>query len=132
MTNNTVTLGKCVAYLSFAIDSNRDMSGMLPDCRDSQEMYDTVKSIYDDLIAMKKKHERTPIPAVRCSSTPFLKENARFFVAHSLVEPRQKTVENQDLIKHLNNCYFCFQIYSQFYKDFYQAKMEIKQKLGGT
>ncbi|MBN1482558.1 hypothetical protein EH223_10970 [candidate division KSB1 bacterium] len=57
-------------------------------------------------------------------------ENDRFFITHLLIEPLHKT-DYRLLIKHLNDCYACFQIYSQFFKDYHQTCLEINQRMGG-
>ena len=69
-------------------------------------------------------------PSTSCSTKEsMLLNNDRFFISHTLIEPSQKNVKHDRLVKHLNNCFSCFQVYSQFYKDYFQAHQEIRRTL---
>jgi hypothetical protein len=124
---NAVTLGKGVALVSFVFETEFDVSNLTE--QTDVDMYHYVKEIYDDL----KKNGATDLlvfPSTSCSAKEsILMNNDRFFIGHTLIEPFQKNVKHDRLVKHLNNCYACFQVYSQFYKDYFQADQEIRRTL---
>lgn len=126
MTNN-VTLGKGVALTSFIFETEYDISTLSNQV--NLDMFYYVKEIYEDLKQNGAK-ELLVVPSTSCSTTEsILQNNDRFFIGHTLIEPFQKKLNHDRLIKHLNNCYKCFEIYSQFYKDYYQAYQEIRRTL---
>lgn len=118
-----VTLGKGVALASLVFKNMCDISQITNQA--DLDMFYYVKEIYDDL-KKSGNDEQLVLPITSCSSNEsVLDENDRFFVGHTLIEQDPKNIRHDRLMKHLNNCYECFQVYSQFYKDYYQAYQEI-------
>ncbi len=119
-----VTLGKGVALVSLVLKNVYDVSQITN--QDDLDMFHYVKELYDDL-KQNGNDELLVLPITSCSTKEsILEDNDRFFVDHTLIEPLQKNIRHDRLVKHLNNCYECFQIYSQFYKDYNQAYQEIR------
>jgi len=128
VTLSTVTLGKGVALVLFVIEKDYDISKIVDPIQ--LDMFNYVKEVYDDLIKSAVPIQ-LEIPTTSCSSREsILNNNDRFFIEHTLVAQHQDSKTHDQLTKHLNNCYSCFQLYSQFYKDFYQADQEIRQTFG--
>lgn len=56
-----------------------------------------------------------PVPPCRFAK-PFLDNNIDYFLALFLIAPPQKQCEN--LLRHLNNCFFCARIFAEFLQDY--------------
>ncbi len=123
---NAVTLGKGVALASLVFEMEFDISKL--SSKTDLDMYHYVKEIYDDL-RENGGTDLLAIPSTSCSNIAILHDNDRFFIGHTLIKPSRHNAEHDRLVKHLNNCFSCFQVYSQFYKDYYQAQKEIRQML---
>lgn len=127
MTPYTAALGKGVAIASLVFENGYDIS-LLTDKTDEDIFY-YVQEIYRDLKQNGVK-DLLVIPSTSCSSKEsVLLHNDRFFIGHTLINPALSKKKHDKLIKHLNDCFACFEIYSQFYKDYYLAYQEIRQTL---
>ncbi len=61
------------------------------------------------------------LPSGECNSTrPFLRENVDFFVKYLFFnEHKRLNREMNDVIAHLNNCYWCFKEYAHIIKAYF-------------
>lgn len=128
MSINSFTLGKSIAYLSYVIKSKQDTKSLIgPDNAMQLQNLIHVHACMQD----NAGEARLSIPDHSCAAQePFLLGNERFFIAHLLFDSLNKT-DHHHLIKHLNDCHACFQIYCQFFKDYCQACQEISHSKGG-
>ena len=77
-----------------------------------------------DTVVNKIKDEKKisfNIPTGECNSThPFLRENIDFFVKYLFFNDRKiLNREMNDVIAHLNNCYWCFKEYAHIIKTYF-------------
>jgi hypothetical protein len=92
--------------------------------------YQYIKDIYQRL--RQSKSDRTgvyDIPDTACKDRVFLEGNDLFFVWHILIEKNHDRVDCDPLFRHLNDCFSCFQIYSQFLKGYYQGRQDINERI---
>jgi hypothetical protein len=68
----------------------------------------------------------TSLPDGGCtSSTPFLENNDDYFIV--LFSNTKNDQACINLYNHLNNCYHCFEIFSQVLRDYYHNKPQSEQ-----
>lgn len=67
------------------------------------------------------------IPQHAClSDKPFLKDNKDFFISYLLLGPADEYEEiHQDLLKHLNDCYWCFETFTQVLRDYFHSSRNL-------
>ena len=120
MPKKILTPGRSIAYLSFAVRSNRTLVDRLSaaEAERIEQMSDLYHYLNQDGVG------RIDIPTNRCAEACFLDSNDAFFIRHLLIDS-PKSANDARLIKHLNDCHECFQIYSQFFKDYALACEEI-------
>lgn len=73
------------------------------------------------------------LPNLACTQENcFLKDNVDFYISYLFLYknsmPDQKQTDR--LLKHLNNCYWCFLDYSQVIKRYFHQVEELKHELG--
>jgi hypothetical protein len=69
------------------------------------------------------------IPGQACSmGQPFLQQNEDFFIA--LFSDTRHDEACIKLYKHLNDCYWCFEIFSQFLCDYYRYGEVLQENYG--
>ncbi|MBN1559747.1 hypothetical protein JW998_05825 [candidate division KSB1 bacterium] len=120
MAKTSFTSGKYIAYLSFALQSQRAIVDKLPPSE--RERFEQVHDLY--LYLSRDGAEPLEIPPDRCAEASFLEGNEAFFIRHLLIDGA-KNASHEPLVRHLNDCYGCFQIYSQFFKEYSLAYQEI-------
>ena len=121
MRKKTFTSGRYIAYLSFALESRQTIVDKLP--QSEAERFEQVYDLYRYLSQDGAEHP-LEIPQDRCAAACFLDGNEAFFIRHMLIDSTKNT-NHDPLIRHLNDCHECFQIYSQFFKDYSLAYQEI-------
>jgi len=113
-------LGTTLALLKKHIDHNIEInweSEQGTHVKELQEFYFTLKNQINDL--------HYNVPKYQCPSTAtFLKDNTDFFIKYLILNDQssQLTEEVQHVIKHINDCYWCFLEYSKIMKQ-YTTKM---------
>ena len=127
MPSKKFTPGKYIAYLSFVLESNHTLGDKLSPT--DVERVGQINDLYHYL-SHKDVENAVEIPDGRCPETLFLDGNDAFFITHLLIESPQET-NYELLISHLNSCFGCFQIYSQFFKDYSAASEEIRRLFTG-
>jgi hypothetical protein len=68
----------------------------------------------------------TKIPAQSClHNHPFLENNDDFFIAFFTSSKQENACIN--LFKHLNDCFHCFEIFSQVLRDYYHSNEQLRE-----
>ena len=120
-----MTFGKVLAVLKFMKEQGVECHSVLSDDSDIERVM-TYHNLYTHLL---QKRIAMEIPVSRCKvSQPFLQNADDFFITHLVLEPNGHREYYSSLIKHLNDCYACFEIYSQVFKDYYHALQWLNHK----
>ncbi|MFQ5708741.1 MAG: hypothetical protein ACE5HO_14895 [bacterium] len=121
MNKQKLTLGRALAILK-----NNGSPEAVQSTISSQEakLFQSLRDRRESLLAAPEEVERVlqSIPPHCCrEEQPRLHENTDFFVAYVLIEPRNGRNDNHylRLMKHLNDCYRCFEEYSAILRDYY-------------
>jgi hypothetical protein len=74
-----------------------------------------------------KKSILENIPQHAClSDKPFLNDNKDFFISFLLLGPDDDNEEiHKDLLKHLNDCHWCFEIFTQVLRDYFHSSRNL-------
>ncbi len=130
MDNEALTFGEALALVEAKISRHVDISPCLSTAEDKEKI-DDMLLLYE---RTKEKYQMDSIPSGCCvSAHPFLHENDAFFISHLLLDnPLPENDEIKPFIKHLNDCYWCFRIYSKVFRDYYWKLQKIDNRLGGT
>ncbi|MBN1465034.1 hypothetical protein JXA02_04685 [candidate division KSB1 bacterium] len=123
MPKKIITPGRSIAYLSYAVRSNCALVDKLSAAE--AERFEQMSDLYHYL---NQDDADSPIeaPADRCGEICFLDGNDAFFIRHLLIASPGRANDAR-FIRHLNDCHECFQIYSQFFKDYALACEEIER-----
>jgi hypothetical protein len=119
-----VTLGKLLAYM----DVEKRNKTLTPEMELPEHLERSLKDLrerFTTLISQEqKKKEFIKIPQHSCdSSAPFLANNEDFFLMMILLYNREEEINGSTdkFIKHLNECYWCFEIYQQVMRDYFHT-----------
>ena len=124
MNNSEITLGQALAYLQ-AMDRNE-----LP--KASKSLSESAKKYINDLDRFRNdlhneeliKDIFADIPEHTCQAdNSYLSNNLKFFIALLIIQSEQHSCER--LIKHLNSCYNCFDVFCQVFRDYFHTSNEI-------
>jgi len=124
-----LTFGEALALVEAKMRRTVDISPRVSTAAD-EKMIDNMLMLYEK----NKNHDQVDsIPTGCCVSTrPFLQENNAFFISHLLLDnPLPEHDEIKPFIKHLNDCYWCFQIYSKVFRDYYWERQKIDNRIEG-
>ena len=127
---NAIKLGEAIAYLEY-----KGMIGFLETTEKPRtKALNTLKHMMDTYQRLKSEDENKffkGLPGQSCnSSKAYLENNDEFFIYYILLFDRLESKKNliTRIITHLNDCFWCFEIYSQVMQDYYNTS----QKLLGT
>ena len=130
MESKALTFGEALALVEAKVKRHIDISTRVGTAADDE--------IIHDMLVLYEKAKEQPkidsIPTGCClSASPFLKENGAFFISHILLDnPLPEQNKDKPFIKHLNDCFWCFQIYSTVFRDYYWQRQKIDNRFGGT
>ena len=126
----TLTFGKALALVEAKVKRQFDITLRINTPAD--------KTTIENMLVLYKKSKNqsqvVSIPTACCLSTsPFLQENDAFFISHLLLNNPlpEHDKKNKPFIKHLNDCYWCFQIYSKVFRDYFWERQKIDFQFGG-
>ena len=122
MTELKPTLGWALAHLPTG--TNGISTNFAPDQRNYLvQMVDRLKMLSSD---GQRTSILDSIPERGCTSTkPFLEHNDDYFIL--LFSNNRHDQACISLYNHLNNCYHCFEIFSQVLRDYYHHKPQTEQ-----
>ena len=116
--DNGMTLGSAIAFLS--------LEGLSDDSVLTQSEKDYLKALkeryaqLDDGRGIEKIYQN--IPRHSCISTEcFLDDNTDFFISYVLLSEKQNNNDRKlsSLFKHLNDCFGCFEVYTEVMRNYY-------------
>ena len=121
--SNELKLGQALAYLHTEMASEEVHDKPL---FFHHEAY--VRNLYQNLTSLKK-HDNISgifesIPRSCCSpSKPFLSNNEDFFLAYTFLMSRPENMKkySSNIMRHLNSCIWCFDIFCQVMQDYYHT-----------
>lgn len=120
--NNTTNLGSALALLK-ADNNNIPALNGRPANKNVTDLRMRFIALHS---AGKEARLFNNIPEGMCyGGKPFLAENTDFFLALFLNESEHAACSK--LIKHLNDCYACFEIFTAIVRDYYRKYQEIQK-----
>jgi hypothetical protein len=127
MNNTELSFGQALAYLK-VIDCNEELTseGLLPEsARDYIKELCRCKNELNDDGLIKKLF--TKIPECTCQSEhPYLHDNKEFFIALLIIKSGHYCCEQ--LTRHLNNCFNCFDVFCQVLRDYFHTSNDLIMK----
>lgn len=123
-----MSIGQVLAVILYEIQ-NKNINHLKLNEEDKEFFY-KIKNRYHELNNQPGMPEKiiNTVPRAGCSADkPFLKNNTEFFIAYIILsDNNQKNLNTTPhLIQHLNDCYWCFESYNNFIRDFYYATQKI-------
>ena len=121
MPGKDMTLGCLLACLEQKIEKDLNVEQMLGNELHLKE-FNYLQSCYEQFDTSGLNFD-AKIPSQPCMQEKhFLKENRDFFVHHFFFYEKDKNHMHtrKKLMKHLNNCYWCFCEYSDIFKDYFR------------
>ena len=124
MNKPDISLGQALAYLQ-AMNDNK-----LP--RASKSLSESAKKYINDLDRFRNNlHNKelikdifAEIPEHTCQADKsYLSNNLEFFIALLVIQTEHHSCER--LIKHLNSCYNCFDVFCQVFRDYFHTSNDI-------
>jgi hypothetical protein len=124
MNESEISLGQALAYLQ-AMNSNESHKA-------SKSLSDSAKKYINDLNRFRSdphneeliKDIFSKIPEHTCrSDKSYLSNNFQFFIALLVIQSEHYSCER--LIKHLNSCYSCFDVFCQVFRDYFHTSNNI-------
>jgi hypothetical protein len=124
MNSSDITLGQALAYLH-AMDKNELLKA-------SKSLSESAKKYINDLDRFRNDpHSKelikdifAEIPEYTChSDKSYLNNNFKFFIALLIIQSEHHSCER--LIKHLNSCYNCFDVFCQVFRDYFHTSNDI-------
>jgi len=115
-----LSLGCMIACLEQKITYDRDIEEYLHH-ESNIKTFNFLQTLHEQFDSTQSAVSLT-IPKGSCTQeNHFLKDNSRFFVHHFFFYKDGKTHKKlkQKIMKHLNNCYWCFCEYSSFFRDYF-------------
>ena len=97
---------------------------------EDKKKFNTIKDRFFDLKNKPDEMDKiiSTVPQKCCPpGAPFLKNNTDFFIAFIILSENNKNdiKSTPQLIKHLNDCYWCFENYNNFIRDFYYTSQKL-------
>ncbi|HPG40846.1 MAG TPA: hypothetical protein PLP19_18530 [bacterium] len=129
MQHNSCSIGRVLAHINFD-DRNNGSSGIAGSYSGEPEFHN-IKSRYIQLNStpdLPLEIIRT-IPQRCCfSDDAFLDKNADFFIAYYILSETGKIniATEGRLVKHLNDCYWCFITFNQFIRDYHLTLLQLQ------
>lgn len=119
-------LGFALAYVGNVVDINGDASKDLTD--DGKQLIARVHNRYLHIAESPHGELFKNIPSSSCSGkSPFLLDNVDFYVAFLLVGIDEDNNEyHAKIVKHLNDCFWCFELFTDVLRDFFHASQKFK------
>jgi len=98
---------------------------------EDKEYFQQIKDRYVELTNNPVESAKiiNTVPLKGCpAGKPFLENNTDFFIAYIILsENNNKNLNTTpQLIRHLNDCYWCFKDYNNFIKDYYYTSQRYK------
>ena len=119
-TNNSV-LGKSLAVLKFPPNNSKNIKKSEPLFTESKTL-NQLQERFKELL--KNGSPSITIPSQPClTEAPYLAGNIDFFLTFYLTAP--KNGHCAKIIGHLNNCYLCFNIFTDVARAYYRQYSEI-------
>lgn len=131
MFHDPLSLGVAVALVQAKIKDNIDFLSFT----DNPSNITILENLLVQSKTEKAREMLTSFPNRICRADhPHLQKHDASLASHIIAE---NSLPDQDehkgnLIKHLNDCYWCFKHYSQTIKDYHWARQEIKVMIGGN
>jgi len=129
MKNNSYSIGRVLALINF--DDRNNGSIGIAGINPGEPIFHSIRSRYIELSsepALALKIIQT-VPPRRCfSENVFLDENTDFFIAYYLLSETGKIniATEGRLVKHLNDCYWCFIAFNQFIRDYHLTLLQLQ------
>ncbi len=118
MDNQYVKLGKTLAHLRL-VDEFADDTNFIQKFEDKEELTNFRNRIKNLTSSPERNLIINKLDYNECSfEAPFLKDNSDLFLLLLFQKEIPELCTN--LGKHLNDCYHCFQIFSQVMQDYYK------------
>ena len=127
MNESTLSFGQALAYLK-AIDSDQEQTSI-------KSLPESARNYIHELTGCKSKLNNegiikkllTAIPEYTCQSTdPYLQNNREFFIALLVMKSGHFCCDQ--LTRHLNNCFNCFDVFCQVLRDYFHTSNNIIMK----
>jgi hypothetical protein len=125
--DNGMTFGSALAFVS--------CEGMSDDSVLTQSEKDYLKTLRERYIQLddRKRIEKIykNIPRNRCVSQKcFLDDNIDFFISYVLLSEKHYSSDRKfsSLFKHLNDCYGCFEVYTEVIRNYYYTLNDLLEK----
>ncbi len=130
MRQEPLTFGEALALVEAKVKQKIDFQSYVNNSSNIK-MLERMLTSYQE-----KKEQGTThtIPNGCCmADKPFLQEDDAYFISHILIDDAlpEHDENNKPFIKHLNDCYWCFKIYSQVLREYYWGRQKIDKCLGG-
>ena len=124
MNESELSLGQALAYLK-AIDGEEKISSFSSLSDSAQNYISNLCRFRDDLNSDELINGvLATIPNYTCqSSKSYLKNNIKFFIALLII--RSENYSCEQLIKHLNSCFCCFDVFCHVLRDYFHTSNDI-------
>lgn len=118
MDNRQIKLGKALAHLRL-VDEFADDTDFIQKFDDKEKLANFRNRLNDLISSPERNLIIKKLDYNECSfEAPFLRDNSDLFLLLLFYQDIPELCTN--LGKHLNDCYHCFQIFSQVMQDYYQ------------
>ena len=129
MSNDPPHISRLLALLRIKLDHNGKVKSVITS--NEEKHLSAIEEKYNEL--KNSDNKNLGLPNLACTREDyFLKDNVDFYIRYLFLlqngMPKQK--HKNGLVKHLNNCYWCFLDYSQVLKRYFQEVEQLKNDLG--
>ena len=93
---------------------------------EDRHFFDLMVSEFNQLKQGLSTHEEFP-KSCCVQERPFLESNFAFFICHILCDELEKSNDKHErLARHLNDCFWCFNVYCQVFKHYFHCNNNIR------